>query len=280
MSEIITQLSNLIPILVTLIPVDCIIAVTDTEKIIRAHSTVVLSGLTNQTEGQLISSDSPSYKAMRENKIVQVDVPKEILGTSFRTTGIPLKDATGKIIGSILLGISLEDKQILADTAETVALSTQKISHNTHQVAEGATRLSGGVNDLSNAGKAVNESLKLTDEILRFINEIAVNSNLLGLNAAIEAARAGEQGRGFSVVAVEIRKMADNSAESVKRIADILNSIRKESSLIGTKVNDLLVISDHLASATQEIANSMKDLTNSIDDIRSVSLNLYTKKVQ
>jgi len=65
-------------------------------------------------------------------------------------------------------------------------------------------------------------------KILRFVSEVAANSNLLGLNAAIEAARAGEHGRGFAVVAEEIRKMADNSASSVKEIREILRNIQKD----------------------------------------------------
>jgi len=102
------------------------------------------------------------------------------------------------------------------------------------------------MNTLAQSGEMVGEQLKKTDEILRFINEISANSNLLGLNAAIEAARAGEHGRGFGVVAEEIRKMADNSAESVKRIKHILDSIRNESAAIEKQVADILTISTEL----------------------------------
>jgi methyl-accepting chemotaxis protein len=176
------------------------------------------------------------------------------------------------------LGISIGDKQILENTADVLAHSTQEVSCNAQELAEASARLANHVNDLAAVGKIVGENLKSTDDILRFIYEISANSNLLGLNAAIEAARAGEQGRGFSVVAQEIRKMADNSVDSVKRITASLSLIRNQHNTIAEKVNDLLTVSDHLASAAQEIASSMEELSTSSEDIRNVAMSLYTKK--
>lgn len=73
--------------------------------------------------------------------------------------------------------------------------------------------------------KLANNSLKISD-ILNAIKTIAEQTNLLSLNASIEAARAGEAGKGFAVVADEIRKLAENSAGSVREIGEILEDIQ------------------------------------------------------
>lgn len=70
------------------------------------------------------------------------------------------------------------------------------------------------------------ERSKEIGQIVDTISGIAGQTNLLALNAAIEAARAGEQGRGFAVVAEEVRKLAEQSQEAAKKIAELIGEIQ------------------------------------------------------
>ncbi len=100
----------------------------------------------------------------------------------------------------------------------------QKITH--------AVTLMGNIqDDVSKTAKmihALGDKSRQIGQIVEVISNIAGQTNLLALNAAIEAARAGEQGRGFAVVAEEVRKLAEQSEEAAKEIAQIISAIQRE----------------------------------------------------
>ncbi|MCW2278484.1 methyl-accepting chemotaxis protein [Heliophilum fasciatum] len=125
--------------------------------------------------------------------------------------------------------------QQVATDSEAVSLFTQKTSDAAHAGME-------VVNKTVNQMKTVMEKAKDTEciinhlgdnsqrvgQIVDVITGIAEQTNLLALNASIEAARAGEQGRGFTIVAEEVRTLAEESARSAKDIHDIISSIQKD----------------------------------------------------
>lgn len=130
---------------------------------------------------------------------------------------------------------------------EKMSTGMQKISANTSQVAEQSAQVAGKAYEGGKiVEKAVNQMIQLEDtvtasakfvarlgerskeigQIVDTISGIAGQTNLLALNAAIEAARAGEQGRGFAVVAEEVRKLAEQSQEAAKKIAELIGEIQ------------------------------------------------------
>ncbi|WP_371747624.1 methyl-accepting chemotaxis protein [Terribacillus sp. DMT04] len=88
--------------------------------------------------------------------------------------------------------------------------------------------------------QVVKENIDKIKNISDTVKGIADQSNLLGLNASIEAARAGEHGRGFTVVASEVRKMADTSKHSVEDISNQLNQITKSVAVMSEMVNKVM----------------------------------------
>jgi PAS domain S-box-containing protein len=210
-----------------------------------------------------------------------------------------VKDTVGKLAGAAaqILAVSTEQaagaQEQAAAVAETVA-SVEQISQTSEQAAERARGVADNSRrsaDLGEAGrrsvddtitgmreiKARTESIaesvlslaeqaQAIGEIIATVTDIAEQTNLLALNAAIEAARAGEQGRGFSVVAAEVKALADQSKKATAQIRQILNQIQKATNGVvhtmedGTKsVSRVLDVVGQAGGTIQELAVNGND---------------------
>ncbi|RKN84403.1 methyl-accepting chemotaxis protein [Paenibacillus ginsengarvi] len=106
------------------------------------------------------------------------------------------------------------------------------------------------------------------DEVLGAVREFAEQTKLLALNASIEAARAGEHGLGFTVVANEVRKLAEESSLAVKRIADLLGNIVKASGGIGAEMEGA---ARDIAEGVRLSATAAESLKHTVEAFRLVS---------
>ena len=111
---------------------------------------------------------------------------------------------------------------------------------------------------------ALGDKLKEIEAFAGSIAEIAQQTNLLSLNASIEAARAGEQGRGFSVVAEEIRNLADSSAATAKEIREEINEIKSFVDHVISKVYDAEKIVDMQEGTVQNTADLFEEMNQFI----------------
>ncbi len=149
------------------------------------------------------------------------------------------------------------------NTMKTVEAGKEKISllhENSQVVARMATEL---VEQISIVGK----NTKNVGTITSTIQEIAEQTNLLSLNASIEAARAGEAGRGFSVVAGEIRKLAEQSAQAGKKIEDIISNIESTSAQSVESVKKTAEILEEQKNTIKDTVSTLSQITDSVEEI-------------
>jgi methyl-accepting chemotaxis protein len=246
-------------------------AVTDKEKFIYYLPGKEIDA--KVSVGDTIPHQSGLYKSQQSGeRIIQV-LPAEVYGFPAKTSSSPIKNKKNQIVGAFSMAVSINTQHILHNASKTIALTSEEISSTIEGLASSSLKLAQDLEFLKNVGDNIITEIKKTSQVLQFVNGIAANSNLLGLNAAIEAARAGEQGKGFSVVANEIRKMADNSAQSVKDINIILKSIENSVSSMVNTLSGVAEIGKAQASATEEISASMDELTASAMDVERIAEN-------
>lgn len=116
------------------------------------------------------------------------------------------------------------------------------------------------------------DKLKDFDKVVEAISGVSRQTNLLALNAAIEAARVGEMGRGFSVVASEVKNLAEKSgleAEKIKPYLDEISSIFKD---LSTKVQEAFLDFSNASELNYEVIKNLNLISDSISDLNAKSL--------
>ena len=174
--------------------------------------------------------------------------------------------------------------QLSAQTDSVYKLSQdgqESTSNGQKQVDDAVARIQSIAEQVSAAAGLVEALGKRSDEIgsiVDTISGISEQTNLLALNAAIEAARAGEAGRGFAVVAEEVRKLAEQSGESAKNIADLIRLIQKDTSDAVTAIRQGNENVEQGASVVASSGEAFRTVADNFDEL-SKSIRLASDAV-
>lgn len=161
-----------------------------------------------------------------------------------------------------------EEANKSAGSTMDASIAGRKIVDNSMSNTVGLSVL---INDANDAIMAVEKGSREIGSVLGVIRGISEQTNLLALNAAIEAARAGEAGRGFSVVADEVRGLAQRTQESTEEIDEIINSLQSGThqavDLMARGNNDAQV----LASQAEKASSSLQEITQQVNEINDLN---------
>lgn len=142
-------------------------------------------------------------------------------------------------------------------TADELQKTTQKAENYAQQADAGHTQMKSLMEEMDR----INETSKKIQNIIADIEDIASQTNLLSLNAAIEAARAGEAGRGFAVVAEQIRKLAEQSAQSAVDTRSLIEGSLQEIERGNQAAEAAAGSLEQIVTGVKEIASDAKRLS-------------------
>ncbi|MDE7018642.1 MAG: MCP four helix bundle domain-containing protein [Lachnospiraceae bacterium] len=149
----------------------------------------------------------------------------------------------------------------ITEASEKAAENAEEAYNQSQEYADVANNSSADIKAMVDAMDRINEASMKIGNIISEIESIASQTNLLSLNASIEAARAGEAGRGFSVVADQIRQLAEQSSQSAVDTRTLIEGARQEVEN-GSKVADRAVSSiEIVVDGIKKVAASSKELS-------------------
>ena len=237
-----------------------------------------------------------SEEARAQGMAEAAGVLSEIVDKSVR-----INDALKGDVGGVMSGAEVQRTRIMETASAMIELnataaSIAKTASNTADTAAEADRTAergeSAVVAMAEAIQALQLSAEVTTEglgklgthaegighIMTIISDIADQTNLLALNASIEAARAGEAGRGFTVVAEEVRKLAEKTTTATRSVKEVVAEIQSETrnsvntmEMTARAVEEAMVLSQKAGTALVEIRETVGRSANHIREIAAAS---------
>lgn len=251
---------------------DLSICISDREKFIAIYESEKIKATfkvgTPLTE---IGYSEISEEVFKNKRTLTKIMPKEIIGIPFKSIVSPILDESGEAVGVFSICISLEKDMEMEEASQELTASLQQTNAYFQQVTSGAAMLNEMLTSIKSSTKILEENLKISNNAIDLIKGISSQSNLLGLNAAIEASRAGNYGKGFSVVAGEMRKLANQSNETSKEVAKSLKEMSDTIQDVLKSINDASAVSSDQSDSTKEAFQAMNVITEKSTKLLSVS---------
>ena len=240
----------------------------------------VSSDLSNTVETLYLGAEDVGRSTSDIDKAVE-DVSQSAMSQAGDIEQLTIvSDDMGKIIDTVLSNITN-----LVDIGNRMTETKESSSTKLSELSDSNDVTLNSVTEIHNQIMITHKSVEEIRSVLEVITDITGQTNLLSLNASIEAARAGEFGKGFSVVATEIRRLAEQSERSANNIntiiSDLLSNFNKIIESLSTVESSINTQHNYLKDTITSFDELGQDITGAIEgisDIKESSNNLNTNR--
>lgn len=209
--------------------------------------------------------EAHDYKFVQTNSeiiesIIQIDKMRPLLNS----VDISMNEAMSISAATEQLSASVQE---VATQAVKVAENSEEMVHfaregqrSINDTLQGIVTMTDDFQDMRKQFKKLSEAVENMTDVVSFISEVADQTSLLALNAAIEAARAGEEGRGFAVVASEVRKLSEQTSQSVVQIRNMITTVQ-------STANEVDVMTEKMEQSVADKSNKTQHAISNLDQI-------------
>lgn len=162
---------------------------------------------------------------------------------------------------------SADNSKVIISNLETSTRSIESLVDGIQNIAHGNERALESIHELEKNAEQI-------ERIIGLVGDIAAQTNLLALNASIEAARAGEHGKGFAVVAEEVRNLADESANAVKGITDLIQTMQSNVHVVVVQMNEQVRYAVSESNRVSETTEAVQGLSTSVHGMTDAVINI------
>lgn len=237
--------------------------------------------VTEDITGTIADSINLTIEALQELVRKVNHASSQVMSASHQAESISsdLLDATREQAGKIedatvaVLGIA-ESLEAVSGSAEECADVARQTLHAAESGANAVQDAMAGMNEIrvyiqetSKRIKRLGESSQEIGEIVTLISDITEQTNILALNASIQATAAGDAGKGFSVIAQEIQRLAEHSAEATRQISTLIRNIRGDA-------QDTIIAMERSTAGVVEGARRANTTGSALEEIETVSKRL------